>query len=266
MYKEKAENTKEFYDGVGYTSWSTSSTDHYHVGVYESLNDTLEEAQKRVVNYISNKVNFPGEGNLLLDIGCGSGLAAIEISQKKSCKIIGINISEKQLQIGNSLVRKKSLEKNVKLLNMDAHSMFFKKEMFDGVYAIESIMHMDRFKIFEQVHNVLKPSGAFTLCDWYIDKKLTGIEKRFLETITLGNYIKKEEYIALYEKYGFKNIEIDDWSQKILPTYASWTTVTDEMKEQIPSQLLKEIETNCKFLTELAVEKLGYLQITGTKE
>ena len=41
-------------------------------------------------------------------------------------------------------------------MNMDAHQLNFKSGMFDGAYALESIMHMNREKVLSEVHRVLK--------------------------------------------------------------------------------------------------------------
>ena len=86
-----------------------------------------------------------------------------------------------------------------------------------------------------------------------------------LETITLGKYITKEQYFSLYQIQNFMDIEIEEWSNKILPTYKYWTTITDEMKEKLPDHLLYVIEENSKVLSDIAIEKLGYLQVNGIK-
>ncbi|WP_283748428.1 class I SAM-dependent methyltransferase [Bacillus cereus] len=249
---------------MGHISWSVAPSQHYHVGIFELEKDSMEDAQNRTVEYMARKV-AASDLDVLLDIGCGSGLTAVQISKKENCKIVGINISEKQLAIGKKLISKEKINSRVKLMNMDAHQLNFKSGMFDGAYALESIMHMNREKVLSEVHRVLKNGAPFSLCDWYVKKSLTPVEKRFLETITLGKYITKEQYFSLYQTQNFMDIEIEEWSNKILPTYKYWTTITDEMKEKLPDHLLYVIEENSKVLSDIAIEKLGYLQVNGIK-
>lgn len=262
MTNSSVETTKNFYNNVGKLSWSAAENQHYHVGVFEHENDSMSKAQQRTVQYIERKLEL-SDTDLVLDLGCGSGLSAIEICKSTGCKIVGVNISKEQLKIGSELVRQFRVNDRVKLMNMDAHDLKFKPNIFDKVYAIESIMHMDREKIIEQVNIVTKPEGNFSLCDWFIKKTLTDVERRFLETITCGEYITINEYSSIFKRHNFIDIDIEDWTEKIRPTYNYWTTVTDEMRELIPDKMLKEIENNCKVLSDIAIDKLGYLQITA---
>lgn len=262
LNETNVQKTRDFYDNIGHVSWSTATIQHYHVGIFENKKDTMDDAQKKTVEYMERKLAL-SDTDLVLDLGCGSGLSAIEISKRTKCRIVGINISDKQIEIGNELIRQSHLAHQVKLLNMDAHNLIFKPNIFDSAYALESIMHMNRETVLKQVRNVLKPGGLFTLCDWFINKPLTQAEKDFLERITCGHYITKDEYDLLFHKFDYTEVEIDDWTNKVYPTYKFWTTVTDEMRQNIPEKILRDIEKNCQILSEISIEKLGYLQITA---
>lgn len=254
-------NAREFYNNIASLSWSVAPTQHYHIGIYENETDTIEEAQNRTVEYFDKKL-CPGKNDFILDIGCGSGLSAIQIVQSRDCNIVGINISENQLELGMSLVKKHGLSHKIKLMKMDVHKMSFKENVFDGAYALESIMHMDREKVLNEVHRVLKKGSLFTLCDWYIKKPLTLSEEKLLESTTCGRYLNIDEYYKLFHNSLFERVEIDDWSLKVLPTYKVWSTVTKKMEEEIPEDLLKKIEESCKEMAFIAKEKLGYFQLT----
>ncbi|MEK4553459.1 SAM-dependent methyltransferase [Bacillus sp. FSL M8-0473] len=99
MYENNVKDTKDFYNDIGHISWSVAPSQHYHVGIFELEKDSMEDAQNRTVEYMARKV-AASDLDVLLDIGCGSGLTAVQISKKENCKIVGINISEKQLAIG----------------------------------------------------------------------------------------------------------------------------------------------------------------------
>lgn len=264
MVNEKVKNTRNFYNNVGAISWGAAGSQHYHIGVFESEDESIERAQERTVELFENRLE-PQENDFILDIGCGSGLAAVEIIKRCNCNVVGINISEQQLEVGKKIIEKNSLIDKVKLLKMDAHKLNFKPEVFDGAYAIECIMHMDRNKVFEEVYKALKKDTIFTFCDWYIKDEMLPEELEYLNSITCGSYLTKEAYIELIENSPFKKIEIDDWSNKVLPTYKFWTTVTKEMREQIPEEMLTKIKDSCTKLSDIAIRRLGYFQITCRK-
>jgi cyclopropane fatty-acyl-phospholipid synthase-like methyltransferase len=260
-----SERVKSFYDGTADRVWSFSPSKDYHVGLFHSEDEPLAVAQTRTVMYMADRLE-PTEDDVLLDVGCGTGNAALQIAQKFKCKIVGVNISEKQLAIGEQLLSNSPMKTCVKLLKADAHHLPFKQGVFTAGYALESLMHMNRKRVLHQVCHVLRPGSRFVLCDWIVKKPLTAAEERTVNRLTMGSYLNMDQYTALMEDCGFVDVAVDDWTKLVEPTYTHWTTVTEEMERDIPEDWLDKIKDACQRLSEIAVEKLGYVQVYGRRD
>lgn len=248
-------NVEQFYDSVNQI-WKDNLTKDYHVGLYQTESDTIIEAQKNVIYNIQDTLSIM-KGDTLLDVGCGTGSAAYTISSRTGCQIIGINISKKQLK--DCLEYQKKLKEKLAFFQMDAINMKFPENIFDGIYALESIMHMERQKVLKNVHKCLKENKKFVFTDWYVRTPLDEKEKDLIIRLVQGKYISLDEYEQMLTQEKFREIEIEDWSDQILPTYEEWAP---------GEKLLKAYPELAKDINELiciAKQKLGYCKIAARK-
>lgn len=246
---------ERFYNSVD-DIWKRNSTKDYHVGYYERNDDTIIQAQKKVIKKVANSLEVK-ENDILLDVGCGSGNAAYEIGNIINCNVIGINISEKQL--ADCIEYQKKSHRKIVFYRMDACMMKFPASFFDGIYAIESIMHMERKCVINNVYNSLKPKKKFVFTDWYINKILSAAEKNLIAELIQSNYIGIEEYRKILSESRFSEVQIEDWSAQVLPTYDEWKP--DEALFCLNAKLATKIQN----LVEIAQEKLGYCEVIARK-
>ena len=69
----------------------------------------------------------------ILDIATGTADIALEMSKIEGSNIIGLDISEKMLEVGRRKVSKKNLSDKITLISGDAENIDFKNEEFDLV-------------------------------------------------------------------------------------------------------------------------------------
>ena len=67
----------------------------------------------------------------ILDIATGTADIAIELSQIEDSEIIGLDISEKMLDVGRQKVTNRNLEDKVSLISGDAEDLNFPNNSFD---------------------------------------------------------------------------------------------------------------------------------------
>lgn len=97
------------------------------------------------------------KGNLILDVGCGSGVKAKYLTDR-GLKVVGIDISDKLLKIAKKEVPQ------AKFYIIDMADVDRLKESFDGIFAQASLLHIakkDIRKILEKLISKLKPDGYF---------------------------------------------------------------------------------------------------------
>ncbi|MBU3102009.1 MULTISPECIES: class I SAM-dependent methyltransferase [Clostridium] len=104
--------------------------------------------------------NMSSQRNTVLDVGCGSGILALELS-KHYKDVIGIDISEQMLSIAN-LKRKKE---NIQYINMDANKLNFNNK-FDFIVSRTTFHHLsDVPTILNKIKALLNKNGRFVILD-----------------------------------------------------------------------------------------------------
>jgi ubiquinone/menaquinone biosynthesis C-methylase UbiE len=106
-------------------------------------------------------------GHVVLDVGTGTGVAAIEALRrtKESGMVLGIDRSGPMLE----LAKKKCAKiKNVSLLNMNAERMTFPDEFFDAVISNVGMSYATFSETISEIFRVVRRGGSFTFNDWHM--------------------------------------------------------------------------------------------------
>ena len=134
------------------------SSRQYSCGYFKSENDSLEVAQNNKVQHIINKLNLK-PNQKVLDIGSGWGTLAIEIAKKTQCEVLGITLSENQLEYSVNKVKELNLENQVRFKLLDYREL---DEKFDRVVSVGMLEHVGRKfynKYFKKVSELLNDDG-----------------------------------------------------------------------------------------------------------
>jgi ubiquinone/menaquinone biosynthesis C-methylase UbiE len=135
-----------------------------------------------------NKLKLIGnfKGKNVLEIGCGGAQCGISFA-KKGAKVIGIDISEKQLTYAKKLADKNKVK--IKLFQGDIVTLHqIKSNSQDIVFSSWALFYVsDLRKCFKEVYRVLKKKGLFVFSThhpfWEIlNKRSMKVEKCYFET------------------------------------------------------------------------------------
>ena len=91
-------NVKHHYD-IGeelYDLFLDKKHRQYSCAYFLKDEESLEDAQQNKINHIIKKLNLKS-GQKVLDIGCGWGGMAFEIARQSKCEVLGISLSENQI-------------------------------------------------------------------------------------------------------------------------------------------------------------------------
>ena len=131
----------------------------YSCAYFKNENDSLETAQQNKIEHIIKKLNLkPNEK--VLDIGSGWGTLAIEIAQKSKCEVLGITLSENQLEYSTKKAKELNLENQVRFKLMDYREL---DEKFDKIVSVGMFEHVGRKfykKYFNTVSRLLNDNGV----------------------------------------------------------------------------------------------------------
>ncbi|WP_185903720.1 class I SAM-dependent methyltransferase [Hathewaya massiliensis] len=156
----------------------------------------------------------------LLDIGCGTGLELDRIFQKfPHIKVTGIDLAESML----NKLKRKHIDKNIKLICKDYFVEPFGKECFDVALSFQTLHHFRPEKkiiIFQKLYDSLRNGGSYIECD-YIARTQEQEELLFAECnrrrkrdnipedvfVHFDTPLTLEHEINLMKQAGFEKVE-----------------------------------------------------------
>ena len=148
-------------------------------------------------DFIEKEINF-NKALTILDIGCGTGRHAIELS-KRGYSVTGIDLSESQLK----QAKLKASRENMKIVfqKQDARNLHFSNEFDLAIMLCEggfSLMETDEmnFQILQNAANALKPNGKLIFTTLNGLFPLFHSVKEFMDS-------KTEEDAATYNNHSF---------------------------------------------------------------
>lgn len=217
MKYNKTKNIKEHFDVVSpfyYKLWGI----HIHHGYYTAGNESTRDATNKLLDIVTKEIPWKAK---VLDVGSGVGGTAIYLAKRKKCRVTGITISEKQIELATQLTRK-VFPKPCFVLQ-DANNLML-KEKFDAVIAIEVLSHLQkREEFFKRVAKILNKNGTIRIGAWLKNSSLTEEErKKYILPIEKGMMVDlptKEEYLNHFQKNGFELIYFEDASTHVAKTW-----------------------------------------------
>ena len=117
-----------------------------------------------LVEYVS-----PPRGGVILDLGTGSGVAAIEVCKavRSVSLVVGIDRSDAMI----ALARKKAVRGhlgNVRFIKMRGEDIRFPDAFFDAAISNCGISIPDFSKGLKEILRILRPGGALAFNDWHL--------------------------------------------------------------------------------------------------
>jgi len=135
------------------------------IEMYDAAADDYTEAffnretLQAELHYVESFLSHISGGGRILDVGCGPGIEA-ELIRRKRFHYEGIDASEKMIAIAR--MRNPMLSFHV----MDMRTLLFPNDHFDGVMALESMIHFQKSEVagvLRELYRVLKKNGALLL-------------------------------------------------------------------------------------------------------
>lgn len=100
------------------------------------------------------------QGKIVLDYGCGNGVHTIEIAKMGAEKVIGIDLSEKSLEIAKQRAKREGRGDKVEFLKMDCEKVEFPDNYFDIIFDGGTFSSLNLKVAYPELVRVLKPGGA----------------------------------------------------------------------------------------------------------
>jgi ubiquinone/menaquinone biosynthesis C-methylase UbiE len=165
----------------------------------------------REYEIITQAAKLKGD-EILLDLGCGSGIYSRPFSRRLNGGIVvGLDLSLPMLYYASSRARVEKID-NLLLIHGNAFDLPFTDNEFDAVICGATIHHFsisDLLRVIKEVRRVLKPGGRFmaaSLRNWIPGQ----LSKKFVDWYyqQVGtNFFRSDDLESLFKQAGLNNIE-----------------------------------------------------------
>lgn len=223
----------QFYDLVARNAELAAASGHLHVGLFDQRDQDFASAQLRLVLAAASHAALTREEDVL-DVGCGMGVPACVIAETFGVRMTGVTISEGQARAAGRLVERRKLGQQVGFVVADAHRLPFVPGSFGAAFALESMLHMDRKVALTQIRRGLRDHGQVVLCDWVAIAELSAAEELALQHSMLMNAVSLPAYLQLFSNANFIDIDYEDWSLQVAPTYDRWAATVPIFANILP--------------------------------
>lgn len=138
------------------------STMSYSCAVFETGNESLEEAQRLKFEKICQKLRLQPSDHVL-EIGSGWGALAIHMARNYGCRVTTITISQKQLDYARRKIKEAGLEGRIDIRLQDYRTLTGRFDKLVSVEMLEAVGHEFLKPYFAKCHELLKPHGIVVL-------------------------------------------------------------------------------------------------------
>jgi len=196
--------------------------DNIHLGV--PCNDACPhpEAMEHTNEIMAEIANLE-DGARVLDLGCGYGATARYLARECRSSVVGINVSEKELEVANARALKAGLGDFLMFERGDFHSLKYADESFDVVWSQEAFLHgANKDQIISEAKRVLVPGGTLIFTDLVVTAGTSPSDReRIYERVRSPLMWDTDDYHRCLVSQGFQVLQMQDWSAHVARSY-SW--------------------------------------------
>jgi tocopherol O-methyltransferase len=198
--------------------------EHVHHGLWRTRTDPPDVAARALAERVADEAGI-GEGDDVVDVGCGYGATARLLADERGAEVTGVTLSRAQTDAAPP-------HPGVTLLVRDWLQNGLPDGAFDAAIAIESLSHMpDKPRVFGELARVVRPGGRVVLVDWLARERAGAIERRLLldpicREGRLPALHAASEYVGFLREAGLRVTGFEDLTSRAART---WTVVAKRL-------------------------------------
>ena len=178
------DDIREHYDMLS-PLYRTFWGEHIHHGYWHG-EEPAAEAQENLIKELAHRARI-GEGDRVLDIGCGIGGSAMYLARECGVMVKGISLSAKQVSAARDQARQRGLLGRTIFEVQDAHQLDRDPAFYDVIWVIECSEHVfDKPAFIAECARHLAPGGRLAICAWLVAEHLDDEQEKLVEAVRIG--------------------------------------------------------------------------------
>lgn len=184
------------------------------IKVFDDIAEDFNRTRKKVWKSIEDAAPF--HGNIILDLGAGSGRNSKYMVNKGAKQVVAVDVSINMLNKLLSNLNEKEREA-IDVIRCDALCLPFKSLIFDKVVFIATVHHIPtketRKKSLEEVYRVLKKDGLLLITAWArfqirFLRKIPTMIKMYLKGYEFGDiFVPWKNKMRFYHLFTLKELK-----------------------------------------------------------
>jgi cyclopropane fatty-acyl-phospholipid synthase-like methyltransferase len=149
--------------------WSRHGHRSLHLEYYDEDHQEPAQAAINTMRVLSEAADIDSSDRVL-NIGCGAGEDSVWNARAHGATVVGVNISDRQLELARENTREHGVEDRVTFAHDDFHELATVDDgSVDVVWGLEALSHSpDRRRVLEQARRVLAPGGRVAFTDLFV--------------------------------------------------------------------------------------------------
>ena len=231
-------STQAYYDGPADEIYRTVWGDNIHLGVPCSDKCPHPEAMEHTNEIMANAVPL-GPGVRVLDLGCGYGSSPRYLAANFGCRVTGINISERELDVARSRATESGLDHLLSFEYGDFHRLQYPGDSFDVVWSQEAFLHAaDKAEVLSECRRVLRPGGTLIFSDILVRQDTSNEDRaKIYDRVQSPDMWDLEDYQFALSALGYRISREEDWSQFVARSYAWVRDQLEEVRETLTPRI-----------------------------
>lgn len=153
----------------------------------------------------------------MVDVGCGSGGSAYDLSEAHGVHVHGLDLSVNCLLAALERASNRSGDVTFEVADVANHSL--PAASFDAVHCRDSLLHTtDKATALRNFNTWMKPGGRLVITDYFVSSlPVSGLSKGMQDYIEHRKYDLKtmEEFGQAVQAAGFEGVEIKDLTEEV---------------------------------------------------
>jgi tocopherol O-methyltransferase len=204
------------------TFWDLDQSYAIHYGIRQPGIRGFRQSLENTNRVLAEKAGV-SKSDYLLDAGCGVGGSAIYLAAKYGCRVMGITLSEKQVEHARENARRNNVNGHVSFEKKDYCDTGYSSGSFNLVWGLESVgTAVNKSAFLSESYRLLKPGGRLIIADYFktgnINTDNNRIMKSWLNNWAITDLDNNEDFKYRLVKAGFNNISVEDYTANIVPS------------------------------------------------